>query len=294
MDGTLWWNSCAFFLSLSFPQEKWFYHLSSTQGGDQLELTATEKVLSQIMHDQSVNPRDNSNWKHPVLNWTSGRLHQPLTSLPSSSLNAEAKNLFQHLQLYLSTPMKPMAFEHHLCSVQHLIDSCLKHPPLQDELYCQLLRQISGHASMTAHQVLQGWFLLYLMIHMFLPLKVKFNWYLQMFLDRHIASSNITISNFALECSGAVKRAQQDGRRQCKPSYYELSHLLSRFAGTPTTLDATLTLHVNLPDSTQRVSMRLKYACELCGKGMLRRGDFYVMWWCTEFGMWDDCFYEYS
>ena len=243
-------------MSSSLPtlQEKWFYHLSTTQGGDQLEFTPTEKNLAQIMQDQSINPRDNPGWKHPVLNWTSGRLHQALTSLPSSALNTEAKNLFQHLQLYLSTPMKPMAFEHHLCSVQHLIDSCLKHPPLQDELYCQLLRQISGHTSMTSHHALQGWFLLYLMIHMFLPLKVKFNWYLHTFLERHIASSNVIISNFALECSAAVKRVQQEGRRQCKPSYFELNHLLSRFASSPHTLDAKLTLRVNLPDSTQQVS----------------------------------------
>lgn len=203
------------------------------------------------MNDQSVNPCDNSSWKHPVLNWTSGRLHQPLTSLPSNALNTEAKNLFQHLQLYLSTPMKPMEFEHHLCSVQHLIDSCLRHPPLQDELYCQLLRQISGHTLLTSHQLLQGWFLLYLMIHMFLPLKGNFSWYLQTFLERHVSSLNLTISDFALACTAAVKRAQQNGRRQCKPSYFELNHLLSRFANSPTTLNATLTLHVNLPDSTQ-------------------------------------------
>ena len=89
---------------------------------------------------------------------------------------------------------------------------------------------------------------------MFLPLKVKFNWYLHIFLERHIASTNMTISNFALECSAAVKRAQQEGRRQCKPSYFELNHLLSRFSAAPTTLDAKLTLRVNLPDSTQQVS----------------------------------------
>ncbi len=95
------------------------------------------------------------NWKHPVLNCTIGPLLASLTSLPSASLSDRATRLFQSLQLFLTTKLTLRDLNYHIHSAQHIIGTCLKHSPLQDELYCQVLRQISGHTSTVSIQVTQ-------------------------------------------------------------------------------------------------------------------------------------------
>ena len=137
-------------------QESWYYHLSATQsGGQDLMLTKMEKLISEIMQEEKGNPStEDHRWKHPILNHTTGPLQHALTSLPSSSLNDRAKRLFQSVQLFLTTTLTLNDLSYHICSAQHIIGTCLKHLPLQDELYCQVIRQISGHAALT-NQVIQ-------------------------------------------------------------------------------------------------------------------------------------------
>ena len=237
-------------------QDSWYYHLSATQSGDQeLSLTMTEKLLTQIMQYNSITHKTHPNWKHPVLSCTTGPLRNALTSLPSASLIAGAKNLFQSLQLFLTTPLNSAKLEYHICSLQHMVSTCLKHTPLQDELYCQMLRQISGHTTFNTSQVHQGWFLLYLVIHMFLPIKRKFVWYLKTLLERYASNSNKTVSTFAKQCQQAMIQAQESGPRQCKPSYFELTSLLSDFAKSPTVpVKATVLVPVYLADCSIIVS----------------------------------------
>ena len=55
----------------------------------------------------------------------------------------------------MGTAIKPLSLDYHICSVQHIIATCLQHPQLQDELYCQLLRQLSGHTSPISSNPLQ-------------------------------------------------------------------------------------------------------------------------------------------
>ena len=55
----------------------------------------------------------------------------------------------------MGTAIKSLSLDYHICSVQHIIATCLQHPQLQDELYCQLLRQLSGHTSPPSSNTLQ-------------------------------------------------------------------------------------------------------------------------------------------
>ena len=205
------------------------------------------------MTSTSSNPIDHPHWKHPVLNCLSGPLHSPLTSLPSSSLNIAAKKLFQSVWQFLTTKLTPSDLSYHIHYGQHIVGTCLKHCPLQDELYCQILRQISGHTAPLSSQILQGWLLLSIAISSFLPIKPKFSWYLRTFLNRHSVNSHPVISSFARHCQEALRQAQEQGPRQCRPSSIELVYLLGNFAET-NSLDHTLVVPVYLPDGSNPVS----------------------------------------
>lgn len=137
-------------------QDSWYYQLSAIQCGEQnLQLTKTEKLITEIMTGNTSNPIDHPHWKHPVLNCISGPLQSPLTSLPSTSLNVAAKKLFQSVWQFLNTKLTQYDLSFHITCIQYIISTCLKHCPLRDELYCQVLRQISGHTSPLSVQVLQ-------------------------------------------------------------------------------------------------------------------------------------------
>ena len=50
----------------------------------------------------------------------------------------------QNVQMFMSTPLSRFALECHLSASQYIITTCQRHSQLRDELYCQLLRQLTG------------------------------------------------------------------------------------------------------------------------------------------------------
>lgn len=100
---------------------------------------------------------------------------------------------------------------------------------------------------------MQGWLLLSIMISSFLPIKPKFMWYLQTYLNRLSISPHATISGFARYCQDSVSSAKDQGLRQCKPSNIELVYMLGNFADRGG-LDHTLVVPVYLTDGSSLVS----------------------------------------
>ena len=136
-------------------QDSWYYYLCSTQLGDMdVQLTSTEKLLAEI--EQSLNALNHKLWSHPVFSMTTGPLSQSLVTLPSGPLNESAKSLFQNIQTFIHTQVashQTHDFSFHVLLVQDIVGACLDHVPLQDEAYCQILRQITGHHSADSVQV---------------------------------------------------------------------------------------------------------------------------------------------
>lgn len=156
-----------------------------------------------------------------------------------------------------------MQLDHHVLALQHLIDVCIKHPRLQNEAYCQILRQISGHTDPSSLVVLQGWFLLFLLVQYFLP-KRKFFWYLQVFLERQFSSLHPGITEYVRQCEVAVTRTQENGPRECRPSKFELKAMLSQNIHLPSALQTkVISVAMSLMDGTRQQlwispSMRVK------------------------------------
>ena len=70
--------------------------------------------------------------------------HAPLPSLS-----------VQSVQLFMTTPLDPLGLDYHIACLQSLMGTCLSHAHLQDELYCQLLRQLSGHTNPSTPTIMQ-------------------------------------------------------------------------------------------------------------------------------------------
>lgn len=136
-------------------QEEWFYLLNTRCGDLDPELTKTEKLLSEIMKDNPVNHKDHETWRHPVLNCSVVPLRDPLISLPSAGLKARAKNVFRDVQHFMSAQIDGSVLDYHITLAQKITGQGLAHSHLQNEIYCQLLRQMSGHTNPYVSPVLQ-------------------------------------------------------------------------------------------------------------------------------------------
>ena len=160
----------------------------------------------------------------------------------------------QNVQMFMSTPLSPLALEGHVTAAQHVISTCFRHPQLRDELYCQLLRQLTGSGQDQRSRALQqGWCLLSLVVSMFLPRRPRVAQYLTAILRRTLADSQPVLAGFAQHCLDSVERVRETGQRKWRPSSQELEGLLSHFASNPTSLKICLSVPVHLPDGTTEV-----------------------------------------
>ncbi|GFY66838.1 uncharacterized protein CG43867 [Trichonephila inaurata madagascariensis] len=123
--------------------DAWLYHLTVVSSGDNLAGTQYEQLIAKLME---VNGDESCVvWKHPLLLYTKDAISQPLSTLPSEQLQSEAVKLFKSLQLFISVPLDTSGIEYHVALAQNALLQCLIYPELQNELFCQLIKQTSRH-----------------------------------------------------------------------------------------------------------------------------------------------------
>uniref|UniRef100_A0AAQ5Z659 Pleckstrin homology domain containing, family H (with MyTH4 domain) member 2 n=1 Tax=Amphiprion ocellaris TaxID=80972 RepID=A0AAQ5Z659_AMPOC len=172
-----------------------------------------EKVNSQI-------------WRHPVLCFSKEALSSPLTTLPSQALQTEAVKLFKTCQLFINVAIDAPAIDYHVSLAQSALQVCLAHPELQNEFFCQLIKQTRKRQPHGHPGPLQGWQFLALCVGLFLP-QHPFLWLLQVHLKRH-GDARTEVGKYAIYCQRSMERTQQKGERQSRPSRMEILSILLR------------------------------------------------------------------
>lgn len=92
-------------------------------------------------------------WRSPILLFSRESLSTPLTSLPSSELQAEALKMFKSIQLFMSVPLDTSGIDYHVALAQNALDLCLATPQLRNEFFCQIIKQTSKHSHKQGMQV---------------------------------------------------------------------------------------------------------------------------------------------
>ncbi|KAJ8308071.1 hypothetical protein KUTeg_012945 [Tegillarca granosa] len=246
-------------------KETWLYHLTVAAGGGMGNVgTEYEQLIAKVMEiDGDLN---SVFWKHPMLLHTKEPITRPLTTLPSEDLQAKAVDIFKSLIQFTYTAVESSCLEFHVNLVQTILDQCVKHPELQNELYCQLIKQTSQHPvqhktavqnlllcgkhswylchgtptsptnsvmdlsdskmNPASHVFIQGWQLLSICSSLFLP-KQSIMWLLKVHLQRN-ADPRSEIGKYAIFCQRALERTIIKGIREAKPSRMEVMSMLLR------------------------------------------------------------------
>ncbi|XP_065259865.1 pleckstrin homology domain-containing family H member 1 [Emys orbicularis] len=205
-------------------KDTWLYHLTVAAGSISAKVgTAYEQLIGKLL-DAEGDPQSPL-WKHPMLCYSKDGLHSSLTTLPSEAMQTEALKLFKSCQLFINVPVEAPSIDYHVSLAQTALQVCLTHTELQNEIYCQLVKQTSCRQPQN-HSVIQCWQLLALCAPLFLP-QHHFLWYIKQHLQRH-ADSRSEIGKYAIYCQRSVERTLHTGEREAKPSRMEIVSILLR------------------------------------------------------------------
>lgn len=215
------------YLLVGTKQEKdtWLYHLTVAAGSSASLRVGTEfeQLIGKLLDVDGV--PDSALWKREVLCFCKEGLRYPLTTLPSEALQTEAIKLFKSCQLFINVLVESPSIDYHTSLAQNALQVCLTHPELQNEMYCQLIKQTNCR---TPHNyaLTQCWQLLSLCVALFLP-QHHFLWYLRQYLQRN-ADPRTEVGKYAVYCQRSVERTLQNGEREAKPSRMEILSILLR------------------------------------------------------------------
>ncbi|TRY91773.1 hypothetical protein DNTS_023736 [Danionella cerebrum] len=215
------------YLLVSTKQEKdtWLYHLT-VAGGSCASLrvgTEYEQLIGKLLDMDGDS--DSALWNRDVLCFSKEGLRYPLTTLPSEALQTEALKLFKSCQLFINVLVESPSIDYHTSLAQNALQVCLTHPELQNEMYCQLIKQ-TNRRTPHSYALTQCWQLLSLCVALFLP-QHHFLWYLRQYLQRN-ADPRTEVGKYAVYCQRSVQRTLQNGEREAKPSRMEILSILLR------------------------------------------------------------------
>ncbi|KAM8736149.1 pleckstrin homology domain-containing family H member 1 isoform 1-T3 [Acanthopagrus schlegelii] len=215
------------YLLIGTKQEKdtWLYHLKVAAGSSATLKVGTEyeQLIGKLL-DAEGDP-ECALWKSEALSFCKEGLRSPLTTLPSEALQTEALKLFKSCQLFINVLVESPSVDYHTSLAQNALQVCLTHPELQNEMYCQLIKQTNRRTPHN-YSLTQCWQLLSLCVALFLP-QQHFLWYLRQYLQRN-ADPRSEVGKYAVYCQRSVERTLQNGEREAKPSRMEIVSILLR------------------------------------------------------------------
>uniref|UniRef100_A0A8C8MGP4 Uncharacterized protein n=1 Tax=Oncorhynchus tshawytscha TaxID=74940 RepID=A0A8C8MGP4_ONCTS len=224
------------YLLIGTKQEKdtWLYHLAVAAGSSASFKVGTEyEQLVGNLLDVEGDP-DSALWRSESLCFCKDGLRSPLTTLPSEALQTEALKLFKSCQLFINVLVESPSIDYHTSLAQNALQVCLTHSELQNEMYCQLIKQTNRRTPHNYSLTQHGWpgytstkcrKLLSVCVALFLP-QQHFLWYLRQYLQRHADPNEV--GKYAVYCQRSVERTLQNGEREAKPSRMEILSILLR------------------------------------------------------------------
>ncbi|XP_041827508.1 pleckstrin homology domain-containing family H member 1 isoform X2 [Melanotaenia boesemani] len=206
-------------------KDTWLYHLTVAAGSSATFKVGTEyeQLIGKLL-DADGDP-ESVLWKSGSLSFCKEGLCLPLTTLPSEALQTEALKLFKSCQLFINVLVESPSVDYHTSLAQNALQVCLTHPELQNEMYCQLIKQTNRRTPHN-YSLTQCWQLLSLCVALFLP-QQHFLWYLRQYLQ-HNADPRTEVGKYAVYCQRSLERTLQNGEREAKPSRMEIVSILLR------------------------------------------------------------------
>ncbi|XP_060687379.1 pleckstrin homology domain-containing family H member 2 [Hemiscyllium ocellatum] len=206
-------------------KDTWLYQLIIAAGSTNVNVgTEFEQLVGNLFNADS--DTYSQLWSHPTLCYSKDGIASPLTTLPSAALQTEALKLFKTSQLFINVAIDAPAIDYHVSLAQSVLQVCLTHKELQNEIYCQIIKQTRKRQTQNQSACIQGLQFLALCVGLFLP-QHPFLWLLKHHLQQN-AEPRTEIGKYAIYCQRSMERTQKNGDRISKPSRMEILSILLR------------------------------------------------------------------
>uniref|UniRef100_A0A915B3E1 Rho GTPase-activating protein 39 n=1 Tax=Parascaris univalens TaxID=6257 RepID=A0A915B3E1_PARUN len=141
--------------------------------------------------------------------WTKDSIKQPVSgSLDDKSLRKEAPGLFKAVQCYMGDRKSKMSADQLALS---LCESGMSRQSVGDELFCQLMKQLSNNER--CDSLRRGWELMAIFLSFFAPSSEQITQKLIRFVDansdRLLDTPEVPVSHYAIQCARRLSRASQ-------------------------------------------------------------------------------------
>ncbi|XP_058013761.1 unconventional myosin-XV [Ahaetulla prasina] len=159
-----------------------------------------------------------------ILKYTKCPIQESLIGFTNSSLNKIAAESFQAVMKFMGD--LPLKGQSELDVVYALLKLCGNHEVIRDEVYCQILKQITDNVSSKTDSCPKGWRLLYILSAYYRCSEV-FKPYLLQFLQEISAHPGLHFQGIAKACEQNLLKTFKFGGRCEFPSAVELQALVA-------------------------------------------------------------------
>ncbi|KRX63935.1 Unconventional myosin-XV [Trichinella sp. T9] len=164
-------------------------------------------------------------WKDvaDLVKFTKSPIQNPLLKLDKGDVGKLAVDCFLNLMMYMGDyPLKKD--NNYLDCVYKIMAACREHPILRDEVYCQVIKQITNNKSSKPDSALMGWRMLSILTAYFDSSDV-FRPYLQKYLSDSASDNRRAYHGTAMECFQNFRQTLQFGGRRFILSPQELESI---------------------------------------------------------------------
>lgn len=211
-------------------KDKWMFFIVQASNTTQLLLrTETERYIAALRESNFAH--DDPMLRSSVLSFDAEPLAEPLTTLPSKTLEDAALELNAAVRQFIATTPdaapsgshKP--YELHVQLAKTVVGKCLSLNGLQNEAYCQLIKLSNNPANPDALSCVRCWMLFALTLGIFLPAR-NYLGYVKQHVERH-KRIGTEVARHAKVCQAQLKRTLNMRGRSNPPSRMEVVAVLT-------------------------------------------------------------------
>ncbi|XP_061848080.1 unconventional myosin-XV [Colius striatus] len=159
-----------------------------------------------------------------MLTFTKTPIQESLIEFADSSINKLAVEAFQAVMKFMGD--HPLRGQTELDAICTILKLCAEHEVLQDEVYCQIIKQITNNTSAKPDSCQKGWRLLYILAAYHKCSEVL-RPFLTAFLQRASRHPELPFQGIAKACEQNLRKTLQFGGRSLFPSSMELRAMVA-------------------------------------------------------------------
>lgn len=156
-----------------------------------------------------------------LTSWKKDLIKAPLLNHTDANVKKECLQMFKNITGAMSDRKSSKKFDEHALKILATVLS-FKSESLQNEIYCQLVKQTTSNPSQPSNQL--GWRLILICLHVFPPSRDLVS-YLMAYFCENVKKGSAEVSKLAEKALQSLQQVERGGMRSSVPTLSDLPHM---------------------------------------------------------------------